>query len=124
MASGGGGGDLLLTMPEGGARSEPLGTEDNIFWFLTSLGELRGLAADKVANKHIVGMFVPKAKYLYETWPRRKEVALKISAASWRRDPEDNALKAEWITVGWRADDVAVMLCAQAGRIARRVVIA
>jgi hypothetical protein len=60
-----------FAMPPG-CPVEPLGTENNIFYFLTALGELRALAADKVANKHIVGMFAPYTAYLFDTWPRKK----------------------------------------------------
>lgn len=87
----------------------PVGTEDGLFYFLTSLGELRGLKADQVANKHIVGMFAPDSQYLIETWPRKKEVKMK--------DADGNEYS-EWIVTGWRNDDVAMLLmdvCAQRG---------
>jgi hypothetical protein len=80
-----------------GCPVEPLGTEGNIFYFLTALGELRGLAADKVANKHIVGMFAPYTQYLFDQWPRKKLV----------KDEDGNE---EWIVTGWRADDVSMEL--------------
>ncbi|HEV2746635.1 MAG TPA: hypothetical protein VGW34_04980 [Allosphingosinicella sp.] len=74
----------------------PLGTHDNIFWFLTALGELRGLPADKVANKHIVAMFAPFDAYLEQHWPRMK----------W------NAKLEEWEPVPntWKADDTTKQL--------------
>ncbi|MGN6596096.1 hypothetical protein [Sphingopyxis terrae] len=80
----------------------PVGTHDGIFYFLTTLGELRGLAADKVANKHIVAMFAPDSQYLIDTWPRKKEVK--------RLDKETGEEITEWIVTGWRPDDVAMLL--------------
>lgn len=80
-----------------GCPVEPLGTEGNIFYFLTALGELRGLPADKVANKHIVGMFAPFTQYLFDQWPRTKKV-------------KDEVGNEEWIVTGWRADDVSMEL--------------
>lgn len=89
-------GGAEIAMPAG-CPVVPLGTCGNIFWFLTALGELRGLAADKVANKHIVGMFAPLTDYLFEHWPRKKEI-------------EDEDGNTEWIVTGWRADDVSMEL--------------
>lgn len=79
----------------------PVGTHDGIFYFLTTLGELRGLAADKVANKHIVAMFAPDSQYLIDTWPRKSKVKTK--------DQDGNEVE-EWIVSGWRTDDVAMLL--------------
>lgn len=79
----------------------PVGTHDGIFYFLTTLGELRGLAADKVANKHIVAMFAPDSQYLIDTWPRKSKVKTK--------DADGNEVE-EWIVSGWRTDDVAMLL--------------
>lgn len=80
----------------------PVGTHDGIFYFLTTLGELRGLPADKVANKHIVAMFAPDSQYLIDTWPRKKEVKTV--------DKETGDEVSEWIVTGWRPDDVAMLL--------------
>ncbi|MEA3053544.1 MAG: hypothetical protein QOG72_2447 [Sphingomonadales bacterium] len=85
-------GDGRISMPPG-CPVEPLGTADNIFFFLTALGELRALAADKVANKHIVGMFVPYDKYLEETWPRMTQDA---KTGAWTAVPNS-----------WKADDTS-----------------
>lgn len=85
----------------------PVGTHDGIFYFLTTLGELRGLAADKVANKHIVAMFAPDSQYLIDTWPRKKEVK--------SRDANGDEI-IEWIVTGWRTDDVAMLLMDVAAR--------
>lgn len=79
----------------------PVGTHDGIFYFLTTLGELRGLAADKVANKHIVAMFAPDSQYLIDAWPRKSKVKTK--------DHDGNEIE-EWIVSGWRTDDVAMLL--------------
>lgn len=95
----------------------PVGTEDGIFWFLTALGELRGLTADKVANKHIVAMFAPESGYLEEAWPRKKEIGLTDESGKPLLDKEGNKLK-EWITVGWNTEIVSMLLmdcCAQRG---------
>lgn len=80
----------------------PVGTEDGTFYFLTALGELRGLTCDKVANKHIVGMFAPDSQYLLEQWPRKKLVK--------STDPMSGEETEEWIVTGWRNDDVAMLL--------------
>lgn len=82
----------MPVMPPG-CPVEPLGTENNVFYFLTALGELRGLAADKVANKHIVGMFAPFDKYLEEHWPRMTQ-------------DKDTG---EWVAVPntWKADETS-----------------
>lgn len=80
----------------------PIGTESGAFYFITALGELRALTADKVANKHIVGMFAPDSQYLLDTWPRKKLV--KSKDANTGEDIE------EWIVTGWRNDDVAMLL--------------
>jgi hypothetical protein len=110
IENGGGGADegVDVTMPEG-CPVEPLGTADNLFWFLTALGELRGLAADKVANKHIVAMFAPRTEYLFEHWPRRKEVPVRDERGKLVKDKAGNAMT-EWITTGWRADDLSMLL--------------
>jgi hypothetical protein len=78
-----------------------LGTENGVFYFLTTLGELRGLSCDKVANKHIVGMFAPDSDYLFQAWPRKKLVKSKDEYGDERE---------EWIVTGWRADDVSIAL--------------
>lgn len=80
----------------------PVGTEGGVFYFLTALGELRDLTCDKVANKHIVGMFAPSSQYLIDTWPRKKKVQVK--------DPETGEMTEDWIVTGWRNDDVAMLL--------------
>jgi hypothetical protein len=79
-------------MPDG-CPVEPLGTEGGLFYFLTALGELRALPSDKVANKHIVGMFAPFVDYLEATWPRMKQ----------------DAQTGEWLAVpnSWKADDTS-----------------
>ncbi|WP_061780767.1 hypothetical protein [Sphingomonas sanguinis] len=87
-------------MPEG-CPVVPVGTEDGVFYFLTALGELRGLTCDKVANKHIVGMFAPDSGYLMDEWPRKKMVKSK--------GPDGEDVE-EWIVTGWRNDDVAMLL--------------
>lgn len=96
------------TMPEG-CPVVPVGTEDNVYYFLTALGELRGLTADKVANKHIVGMFAPESDFLFQHWPRKKLVA--------RTDPDGNPVVdengdevMEMRITGWRPDDVSIQL--------------
>lgn len=100
--SGGGGyGRPPKAMPEE-CPVIPVGTEDGVFYFLTALGELRGLTCDKVANKHIVGMFAPDSDYLMEAWPRKKLVKSK--------HPETGEEIEEWIVTGWRNDDVAMLL--------------
>jgi hypothetical protein len=104
---GGGEGGPRLTMPDG-CPVEPLGTEDNQYYFLTSLGELRELTAEKVSNKNIVGMFSPNTDYLYATWPRRTQVPIRIDGKL-AKDAEGNNLT-EWVTTGWRVDDVSVLL--------------
>ncbi|MEA3036817.1 MAG: hypothetical protein QOH04_2594 [Sphingomonadales bacterium] len=93
--------DGAVSMPAG-CPVEPLGTHNNIFYFLTALGELRPLAADKVANKHIVGMFAPFTQYLFDEWPRKKEVEI--------TDDAGKVVGSEWIVTGWRADDVSLEL--------------
>lgn len=87
--------DPYIRMPEG-CPVEPLGTEGGVFYFLTALGELRGLASDKVANKHIVGMFAPEVEYLEATWPRMKQ----------------DADSGEWLPVPktWKADETSKQL--------------
>jgi hypothetical protein len=97
---GGGWGRPPKEMPEG-CPVVPVGTEDGVFYFLTALGELRGLTCDKVANKHIVGMFAPDSDYLMDQWPRKKLVKTK--------DAEGNEVE-DWIVTGWRNDDVAMLL--------------
>lgn len=79
----------------------PVGTEDGIYYFLTALGEMRGLTCDKVANKHIVGMFAPDSKYLLRTWPRTKKVT---------EENEHGEEIERTIVTGWRNDDVAMLL--------------
>jgi hypothetical protein len=97
---GGGWGRPPKAMPEA-CPVIPVGTEDGVFYFLTALGELRGLTCDKVANKHIVGMFAPDSDYLMQEWPRKKLVKTK--------DDAGNEVE-EWIVTGWRNDDVAMLL--------------
>lgn len=95
----------------------PVGTEHGIFYFLTALGELRALAPDKVANKHIVAMFAPDSNYLERTWPRRKEIAQVDEAGKPLKDKDGNTLK-EWVTVGWNTEIVSALLmdaCATKG---------
>lgn len=89
------------TMPDG-CPVVPVGTEDGVFYFLTALGELRGLTCDKVANKHIVGMFAPDSQYLFDVWPRKKEIVI--------TDKKTGEESKEWIVTGWRNDDVAMLL--------------
>lgn len=87
----------------------PVGTEDGVFYFLTALGELRGLTCDKVANKHIVGMFAPFSDYLLDQWPREK----RVQAVGPDGEPiEDDKGKPVMRTIvtGWRNDDVAMLL--------------
>lgn len=105
-----GGDDGEIRMPAG-CPVEPLGTENNIFFFLTALGELRALAADKVANKHIVGMFAPFTHFLEseQGWPRRKEVDCRDANGKLVKDAEGNTVT-EWIVTGWRADDCSMQL--------------
>lgn len=88
-------------LPEG-CPVTALGTEGGMFYFLTTLGELRGLTADKVANKHIAGMFAPDSDYLFDQWPRKKMVKRKCELTG--DDVE------EWIVTGWRTDDVTMLL--------------
>ena len=101
----GGDGDDRFTRPPhvmpAGCPVTPVGTEDGIYYFLTALGELRALPCDKIANKHIVGMFAPEAQFLYDAWPRK---TLKKT-----KDSEGNE-REEWIVTGWRNDDVAMLL--------------
>ncbi|QJQ31811.1 hypothetical protein GV829_04580 [Sphingomonas lacunae] len=87
-------------LPEG-CPVTALGTEGGMFYFLTTLGELRGLTADKVANKHILGMFAPDCDYLFDQWPRKKMVK--------RKDEHGDEVE-EWIVTGWRTDDVSMLL--------------
>lgn len=94
------GGKPPKVVPEG-CPVIPVGTENGVFYFLTALGELRGLTCDKVANKHIVGMFAPDSDFLYEAWPRKKLVK--------RKDEDGNEVE-EWTVTGWRNDDVAALL--------------
>ena len=94
------GGRPPKVMPDG-CPVIPVGTENGTFYFLTALGELRGLTCDKVANKHIVGMFAPDSDYLMEAWPRKKLVKTK--------DDDGNEVE-EWLVTGWRNDDVAMLL--------------
>lgn len=100
FGGGGGPGRPPKAMPED-CPVVPVGTEDGVFYFLTALGELRGLTCDKVANKHIVGMFAPDSDYLIEAWPRKKLVKSK--------DADGNEIE-DWIVTGWRNDDVAMLL--------------
>jgi len=87
------------TMPEG-CPVIPVGTEDGLFHFLTALGELRSLTADKVANNHIKAMFAPDIDYLYEVerWQQKKLV--KTKAADGVTDIE------EWIVTGVKTQQV------------------
>ncbi len=94
------GGRPPKVMPDG-CPVIPVGTENGVFFFLTALGELRGLTCDKVANKHIVGMFAPDSDYLMEAWPRKKLV---------KQEDDDGNEVEEWIVTGWRNDDVAMLL--------------
>jgi hypothetical protein len=96
----------------------PVGTEDGVFFFLTALGELRGLQCDKIANKHIVGMFAPFSDYLRDTWPRRRKVAV-LDPASVEPLLDNDGIKiTEWVTIGWDNELVPALLmdvCAQKG---------
>ena len=95
----------------------PVGTEDGLFYFLTTLGELRALKPDQVANRHIVAMFAPDSQYLLEQWPRRKQVAVTDDNGDKVEDDKGNVLK-EWITTGWHSEDVSNLLmdvCARQG---------
>ncbi|NYT42306.1 hypothetical protein HZY97_16155 [Sphingomonas sp. R-74633] len=95
----------------------PLGTMDGIFYFLTALGELRGLPADKVANKHIVAMFAPDSLYLEDQWPRKRLIAQTDDAGVAVKDKDGNTLK-EWVTIGWNTEIVTTLLmdcCARKG---------
>lgn len=100
--------DGRKAMPEG-CPVIPVGTENGVYHFISTLGELRSLPADKVANKHIVSMFAPDSDYLMEEWPRRKEVALKDEHGKILKDDAGNNLT-EWVTTGWRNDEVAMLL--------------
>lgn len=109
---GGGGGDddgaaVGPRLPED-CPVKPIGTEGGVFHFLSTLGELRSLKADQVANKHIVGLFAPKSKYLVDTWPRKKLVKT--------TDPDTGETIEEWIVTGWRTDDVSMVLMDEAAR--------
>lgn len=96
------------SMPEG-CPVTPIGTENGVYYFLSTLGELRSLPADKVANKHIVSMFAPDSDYLLDTWPMRKQVVVTDDQGDKMTDANGNVLK-EWITTGWRNDVVAMLL--------------
>lgn len=93
----------------------PVGTEDGLFYFLTALGELRGLKPDQVANRHIVAMFAPDSQYLLEQWPRRKQVAVTDENGDKVEDDKGNVVK-EWITTGWHSEDVSNLLMDVAAR--------
>ncbi len=93
----------------------PVGTEDGLFYFLTALGELRGLKPDQVANRHIVAMFAPDSQYLLEQWPRRKLVAVTDDNGDKVEDADGNVVK-EWITTGWHSEDVSNLLMDVAAR--------
>ncbi|MFN3991219.1 MAG: hypothetical protein ACK4IS_13285 [Erythrobacter sp.] len=86
---------------------KPIGVEGGVFHFLSTLGELRSLKADQVANKHIVGLFAPRSQYLLDTWPRKKLVKTKL---------DDGTELEEWIVTGWRTDDVSMVLMDEAAR--------
>ena len=79
-------------MPDG-CPVVPVGTEDGVFYFLTALGELRGLTADKVSNNHIKAMFAPEIDYLYgvERWQQKKLAK--------KKDNNGDEIE-EWVTTG------------------------
>ena len=85
-------------MPEG-CPVVPVGTEDGLFYFLTALGELRALTADKVANNHIKAMFAPDIDFLYEVerWQQKKLVKTKGPGGE---DIED------WVITGVKTQQV------------------
>lgn len=102
-AGGGGGaaGTRRKYLPED-CPVQAVGTEAGLFYFLSTLGELRALKADQVANKHIVALFAPASDYLLEQWPRKKEVTT--------IDQDTGEERTEWIVTGWRTDDVSMLL--------------
>lgn len=112
----GGGGDGEGGDGRGAAKALPgtspvtaVGTENGVFYFLSTLGELRGLKADQVANKHIVALFAPKSDYLLAEWPRKKLVQSVGPNGEALTDEHGNKIM-EWIVTGWRTDDVSMLL--------------
>lgn len=100
------GGRPPVTMPDG-CPVIPVGTEDGIFYFITALGELRGLSPDKVSNNHIKAMFAPDIRFLYEVerWQQRKLVVKKGPDGKPLTDDEGNQVT-EWIVTGIKTQQV------------------
>ena len=88
---------------------EPVGTEDGTFWFLSALGELRALSADKVARNHILGLFAPETDYVFETWPKKKWVAKTGPDGKPIKDDNGENVMVQ-ITTGWDTDEVGRLL--------------
>lgn len=105
---GGPGGHAPKAMPDD-CPVIPVGTWNGTYYFLDALGQLRELAADKVANKHIVSLFSPYSEYLIETWARRKLVAQRGPDGKALKDEDDQPVM-EWVITGWDTEVVTNLL--------------
>jgi hypothetical protein len=90
--------------PEPGALSadcpvQPLGTENGVFYYLSSLNELRALKARDHGNKDLLALFAPHTHYCHTTWPRMKQ-----------------GKGGELVHTGWKPEEAGEQLMAAAAR--------
>lgn len=67
----------------------PLGTEDGIFYFLDTIGQLRALKDGEMAQAGIRGLFMGRHLYLHWAWPR---ISAAGTISSWRPERAAEAL--------------------------------
>ncbi len=92
--------DGLPPVMPAGCPVVPLGTEGGVFYYLSSLGELRTLKARDHGNKDIIAMFAPMDEFILDQpgWQRGKVVTDKATGIE------------EFIVSGFHADKVAQQL--------------
>ena len=69
----------------------PLGVDGDVFWFLDTIGQLRGLVESKMGQGGITALFMGRANYLYWAWPRWNA---KGGIAGWRAERSREVLMA------------------------------
>lgn len=77
----------------------PLGVNGDTFYFLDTIGQLRGLVESKMGQGGITALFMGRANYLYWAWPRFKE-GEDFKVTGWRAE---------------RAREVLMAACARKG---------
>jgi hypothetical protein len=83
----------------------PLGVDDNTYWFLDTLGQLRALEFGQFGQKAINSLFMGRHHYLYWAWPRTNKDG---QVVAWRQEKAAEDLMGACARKGpWNAVDRA-----------------